>query len=73
MNTKQQKRILVKARKRWNCRTFVGYIGLIDGRPDVFKDGIGTRQLALFTSERKARLQYADVSLVTVTGIWEPK
>ena len=75
MNRKQRA-VLTKARRRRNCRTFVGYIGLIDGRPDLDtwpNSEDGQRTVHVFLSERKARKVYADVQLVTVTGVWEQK
>ena len=67
---------LRKARKqnraKRHCRTFAGYIGLIDGRPDVemWPNREGFRTIHVILSERKARKVYEDVALVTITGVW---
>lgn len=63
---------LNKARRRRNGRTFVGYIGLLDGRPDVIRwpNQEGQRTIPVFLSERKARRVYEDVQLVIVTGVY---
>lgn len=54
------------------CRTFAGYIGLINGRPDVepWPNRAGIRTVHVFLNERKARKVYEDVALVTITGVW---
>lgn len=72
--TKQQRNVLARARRRRNCRTFVGYIGLLDGRPAVElwpTADEGLRTVHVFLSERKAKRVYDDVQLVTVTGVWK--
>jgi hypothetical protein len=71
-------RTITKARQhhakfKRQCRTFVGYIGLLDGRPDaeLWPTNQGLRTVHVFLNERKARAVYEDVALVTVTGIWK--
>jgi hypothetical protein len=62
--------------RRVTCRTFAGYIGLIDGRPDVDywpNRAAGLRVVHVFLNERLARTVYADVRMVTVTGPWYSK
>lgn len=60
------------AKQKRQCRTFAGYIGLLNGRPDVdvWPNNAGHRVVHLFLSERKARRVYDDVALVTVRGVW---
>lgn len=57
------------------CRTFAGYIGLIDGRPDVepWPNREGQRTVHVFLNDRKAKRVYEDVALVTITGVWKRK
>jgi hypothetical protein len=75
MTNKKQAVKLSTARKRRQCRTFVGYIGLVGGRPDVelWPNLQGIRTVHVFLSERKAKRVYEDVQLVTVTGVWDSR
>lgn len=75
---KMTHKMITKARtiRRQNprqCRTFAGYIGLLDGRPDVdrWPTPEGLRTIHVFLSERQAKKVYEDVALVTITGVWK--
>ena len=61
--------------RRIHTRTFAGYIGLIDGRPDVdvWPTPDSSRVVHVFLSERAAKRSYEDVRMVTVTGPWIEK
>lgn len=74
-----KRRTLKKARRsnakhKAECRTFAGYIGLVNGRPevDVWPNREGCRTLHVFLNERKAKKWYESVALVTITGVWQP-
>lgn len=75
--TKKKKRARLDAirQRRVEVRTFAGYIGLIDGRPDaeLWPNRDGQRTVHVFLNERKAKQVYEDVCMVTVTGPWARK
>ena len=58
--------------RRIRTRTFAGYIGLVNGRPDcdVWPTSAGYRVVHVFLNERAAKRCYEDVQMVTVTGPW---